>query len=159
MYRIFTIVCILASALLSNAQPKFSVAVSSDTLLLGNYLELKFTIENVTSNGFEAPDLLPLNVIGGPNTSSSMSIINGVVSQSTSYTYYLQPEEIGVFTIKPAFLPTGETALETPPLDIIVIPNPDAIIKRPHSPEKRIEEYMAPQKTEEHAPTRPRKKF
>lgn len=139
--------------------PKFTVSVSSDTVLLGNYFELKFTIENAPSKGFEAPDLHQFNVIGGPNTSSSMSIINGEVSQSASYTYYLEPTDIGVYTIKPAYLTTGETALETPPIDIIVMPNPNGIIQRPHAPGKRIEEYIAPKKTEEQESTRPRKKF
>lgn len=139
--------------------PKLSVSVSSDTVLLGNYFELKFTIENSPARGFEAPGLHEFNVIGGPNTSSSMSIINGEVSQSASYTYYLEPVEIGVYTIKPAYLTTGEIALETPPIDIIVIPNPEGIIKQPHSPGKRIEQFQMPPNRVEEQPTRPRKKF
>jgi len=138
--------------------PKFTVSVSSDTVLLGNYFEVKFTIENSTASGFDAPDLHEFNVIGGPNTSSSMSITNGEVSQSASYTYYLEPGDIGVYTIKPAYLTTGEVALETPPIDIIVIPNPEGIIQRPHTPGKRIEPFLMPRKAEEE-PTRPRKKF
>lgn len=139
--------------------PRLIVSVSSDTVLLGNYFELKFTIENSPANGFEAPSLHEFNVIGGPNTSSSMSNIYGEASQSASYTYYLEPVEIGVYTIRPAYLTTGEVALETPPIDIIVIPNPDGIIKQPHTPGKRIEQFQMPSKREEEQPTRPRRKF
>jgi hypothetical protein len=138
--------------------PKFTVSVSSDTVLIGNYFELKFTIENASVHGFEAPDLHEFDLIGGPNTSSSMSIVNGEVSQSASFTYYLQPKDIGVYTIKPAYLTTGETALETPPIEILVIPNPEGIIQRPHAPDKHIEPFITPGKSEE-TPTRPRKKF
>ncbi len=160
MNRIFVFLFVLSCVQFALAQsPKFTVAVSSDTILLGNYFELKFTVENSTSTGFEAPDLHEFNVIGGPNTASSMSIINGEVSQTASFTYYLEPTDIGVYTIKPAYLTTGEDALETPPIDIIVIPNPDGIVKQPHSPGKRFEQYSAPGKIEEEQPTRPRKKF
>ena len=153
---LLTVVCV---QIVSAQSPKFTVAVSSDTILLGNYFELKFTIENSASAGFDAPDLHEFNVIGGPNTSSSMSIINGEVSQSASYTYYLEPIGIGVYTIKPAYLTTGELALETPPIDIIVVPNPQGIVKQPHTPGKRIEQFSAPEKRIEEQPSRPRKKF
>ena len=160
MYRIFGILLAVMCVHITSAQsPKFTVEVSSDTVLLGNYFELKFTIENTSATGFEVPDLHEFNVIGGPNTSSSMSIINGQVSQSASYTYYLEPTDIGVYTIKPAYLTTGEVALETPPIDIIVVPNPEGIVKQPHTPGKRIEQFSPPRKIEEEQPTRPRKKF
>jgi hypothetical protein len=160
MHKFLTLIALLASTLGSIAQtPKFSVSVSSDTVLLGNYFELKFTIENASSNGFAAPDLHEFNIIGGPNTASSMSIINGEVSQSSSYSYYLEPPDIGVFTIKPAYLTSEDVALETFPIDIIVIPNPDGIIQRPNSPGMRIDQFTIPKKPAEEVPTRPRKKF
>jgi hypothetical protein len=115
--------------------PKFSVEVSSDTLLLGNYLEVVFTLENASGN-FEAPDLSKFNLRGGPNRSSSLSIINGEVSQSTSYSYYIEAPDIGNYTILPAYVTIGENVLETPPIDIIVVPNPDGIIQQPHRPSK-----------------------
>ena len=139
--------------------PKFSVSVSSDTILLGNYFELKFTIENAPASGFKAPDLYAFKVIGGPNTSSSMSIINGEVSQSSSFSYYLEPPDIGVYTIKPAYLTSEDIALETYPIDIIVIPNPDGIIQKPHAPERRIDQFIMPKNPAEKKPTRPRRKF
>jgi hypothetical protein len=88
-----------------------------------------------------------------------MSSINGRVSQSSSYTYYLEPTDVGVYTIKPAYLTGGETSLETPPIDILVIPNPEGILQRPHAPEKRFEPFVVPSKPEQDQPSRPRKKF
>ena len=160
MNRCIVLGCFLASVQLLGAQSaKFSVSVSSDTILLGNYFELKFTVENAPSNGFEAPDLHEFNLVGGPNTSSSMSIVNGQVSQSATYTYYLEPMDIGVYTIKPAYLTSEEIALETPPIDIIVVPNPEGIIQRPHTPGKRLEPLIIQRKAEEETPSKPRRKF
>jgi len=160
MNKILLLVTFSVCVQFSFAQtPKFSVAVSSDTILLGNYFELKFTIENAPANGFQAPDLHKFDIIGGPNTSSSMSIINGEVSQSSSYTYYLKPPDIGVYTIKPAYLTSEDIALETFPIDVIVIPNPDHIIQKPHAPEMRVDQFSVPKAPAEEKPTRPRKKF
>lgn len=160
MRKIILTTCMLSIAYLASGQtPKLSVSVSTDTVLLGNHFELKFTIENASASGFEAPDLYEFNIISGPNTSSSISIINGEVSQSASYTYYLEPTEIGVYTIKPAYLTSGDVALETPPIDIIVVPNPEGIIQRPHSAAKRFDQIFAPQEPAEEKSTRPRKKF
>jgi hypothetical protein len=159
MSKLVPAVVLLCLGFAATAQsPKFTVAVSSDTILLGNYFELKFTIENATSNGFEAPDMYDFNVIGGPNTSTSISIINGEMTQSATYTYYLEPMEIGVFTIRPAYLTSGDVALETPPIDIIVVPNPEGIIQPPHAPGKRIEQFSMPDQAPK-KPARPVRKF
>lgn len=151
-------ICMSVSATIWAQAPKFSVSVSSDTVLLGNYFELKFTVENAGVTAFDPPSLHEFHLIGGPNTATSMSIVNGKVSQSATYTYYLQPVDIGVFTIRPAYLTAGDAAMETPPIDIIVVPNPDGIIHRPHTPGRRIETPVTPQKADD-TPKRPQRKF
>lgn len=119
----------------------FKIGVSADTLLVGNYFEVKYTVEN-TDGKFEAPNLSSFDVIGGPNTSSSFSMINGSVTQSSSYSYYLRPPDIGVFTIPPAFLTTSTDTLATMPIDIIVVPNPEGIIQEPNRPTQRLEQFF-----------------
>lgn len=138
---------------------KFSVEVSNDTLLVGNYFELKYTIENGPPNGFDPPKLNMHDVIGGPNTSTSMSIINGEMSQSASYAYYIKPDDIGVYTIPPAYLEDGDDILETPPIEIMVLPNPEGIVQRPHQAGKKFFPLNTPPEEEETKPARPRKKF
>jgi hypothetical protein len=162
MNRYIILGCFLTCVqLLAGQSAKFSVSVSSDTVLLGNYFELKFTVENAPAEGFEAPDLHEFNLVGGPNTSSSMSIVNGQVSQSATYSYYLEPMDVGVYTIKPAYLTSEEIALETPPIDIIVVPNPDGIIQRPNSPAKRFDPLIIRREPEQEqdTPSKPRRKF
>lgn len=138
---------------------KFSVEVSNDTLLVGNYLELKYTIENGAANGFEPPKLNMHDVVGGPNTSTSMSIINGEMTQSASFAYYIKPDDIGAYTIPPAYLKDGENTFETPPIEIIVLPNPEGIVQRPHQAGKKYFPLNTEPSEEEKKSARPRKKF
>ncbi|TVQ45600.1 MAG: hypothetical protein EA362_08525 [Saprospirales bacterium] len=109
----------------------FKVEVSSDTVLIGNYFQLKFTVENARG-GFVPPDFYGFEVVGGPNQASSFSMINGKVTQSASYTYYLEPLQEGILFIEPASIEIGGKIMETPILEINVLPNPDGIIENPH---------------------------
>jgi len=130
---------ILSSIQLTNAQElQFNVSVSNDTLLLGNYLEVKFEIKN-GSGKFQAPDFSGWKQVSGPNSASSYSFMNGQVSQSSSYTYYLEAPSDGEFIIESASLLTAEKNYKTPPVKIIVFQNPEGIRQRPKTKqEERI---------------------
>lgn len=136
---------------------KFSVSVSSDSVLLGNYIKVTFQIENTSVDNFEPPTFEGFKVVSGPNVSSSFSIINGVSSQSASYTYYLEPQDIGNYYLTPASVVVGEETLETKPVEVIVLPNPDGIIEHPDRGSRQPFEFFqtipAPQ-----TPMTPKKK-
>ena len=80
-----------------------TASVSSDSILIGNYIKLVYTVENIDGD-FEAPQLRHLEILSGPNTSSSVQIINGDKTSKTSYSYYIKPTELGTITIPPAYL-------------------------------------------------------
>ncbi|MBK9109795.1 MAG: BatD family protein [Saprospiraceae bacterium] len=126
---------LLFAAKLSAQKLEFNVTVSSDTLLLGNYLEVKFEINNGKGQ-FVPPDFAGWNVVSGPNSSSSFSIINGDVKQSSSYSYYLEAGFEGVYIINPAQLETEDGVLKTPSIQIIVLPNPEGIRQHPKNREE-----------------------
>jgi hypothetical protein len=107
----------------------FKQEISQDTILLGNVLEIRYTIEN-TQGDFQAPDFDGMTVVSGPNVSSQFSMINGKVSQSSSYTYFLMPQDVGTYQIHQANLENGENTWSTEPMTIIVLPNPDGIINQ-----------------------------
>ena len=109
---------------------EFNVDVSVDTILAGNKLNVTFTANNIAGQ-FEGPDMQGLNVVSGPNTSTSMSMINGDVTQSATYSYTILCEDIGELTILPGYLETGNETYETEPLSILVLPNPEGIIEQP----------------------------
>lgn len=104
----------------------FKVEVSVDTVLMDNYVEVRFTMENIDGT-FEAPSFGEFNVVGGPNVSSSMSIINGDVTKKESYSYFLQPKNVGKIYIEEAYVESGEGQLSTKPFPIIVLENPEGI--------------------------------
>lgn len=88
-------------------------------------------MEDASGGNFNAPTFENFNIVSGPNTSTSMSFMNGRMSQSVAYTYYLEPKDIGNYYIQPASIETSEEVLETVPLEIMVVPNPDGIKQNP----------------------------
>lgn len=124
---------------------EFSVELSADTILAGNVLNVTFTARNI-SGQFEGPDLNGLTVIGGPNTSTSMTMINGDVSQTATYSYSILCEDIGVITVLPGYLDAGDETFETDPISVLVLPNPEGIIEQPPS-QSGFFEFGFPNKT------------
>ena len=141
---IFLSIFIFASmaSLFSQEKPvKFTVTVSSDSILMDNYFEVKFMLENANGQNFEAPDFSEhFNVVSGPNFSTSMSMVNGNVTQSMTITYYLEPKEIGAYYILPASVEANNKILETAPLEVLVVPNPDGIKQAP--PRAKMDTYQ-----------------
>lgn len=124
---------------------KMIVEISSDTILMGNYIQLRYTIEN-EKGSFEMPEFEGMMVISGPNTSSSMSMVNGVVSQKSSYTVYLKPVDIGIHSIGPAYIETEKGILESMPINVVVIDNPEGLQQNANSL-KLLEEVTVGSKT------------
>lgn len=115
----------------------FRIEVSSDSVLLGNYFEVKFILENESGSQFEPPSFEGFSLVGGPNQSSSFSMVNGKVSQSMAYSYYLEPQDIGNYYIEPANVKVGNKILETEPKMILVVVNPDEVYQSPQSKPKQ----------------------
>lgn len=109
----------------------FSVEVSSDSILMGNYFKVTFSLESAGGKDFQPPLFEGFDVMSGPNYSSSFRMANGEVTQSVSYTYYLRPRDVGNYYIEPASIAVGEKVLETTPVSVTVVPNPDGVIQEP----------------------------
>lgn len=112
----------------------FSAEVSTNSVLLGNYIELKITLENANGKAFSPPEFADFDIISGPNQSRNTTIINGDMTQMLTYSYYIKPRSVGNFFIEPATIQVKETTLETEAIEIIVEPNPDNIIQNPTQP-------------------------
>ncbi|MDQ3142513.1 MAG: BatD family protein [Bacteroidota bacterium] len=107
---------------------KFIVDLDKDSLLLGNYLEITFTIEN--GNGkFFAPEFSGFGLLGPASQFSSYSNINGMISQRQSYQFTLKPEREGSFLIPTAEFISDGTTFTTPEININVLPNPEGLIQ------------------------------
>lgn len=127
MTRIYVLIIgmIFSSALFAQ-DVQFKAEISSDSILMDNYLEVRFTIENAAGD-FEAPEFEEFELLFGPNTSSSFTMINGKVSQKASYTFAIRPLHEGTLYIEPAVCTVGDQVLETDPIEIEVYPNPAGI--------------------------------
>ncbi|NOT38258.1 MAG: hypothetical protein HOP11_12870 [Saprospiraceae bacterium] len=128
--KFFKILLLGCLQILTAQESSFRINTSLDTVYLGNYLEVKFTIEN-TKGKFKEPSFAGLKVISGPNTYSSMKIMNGESTSSMTYSYIVKPAEVGNYIIEPATLETEDETLKTTEKKIVVLPNPDNILQSP----------------------------
>ncbi len=103
----------------------FNATVNSTTVALNDKFQLSFTFEGQEINSirnFSPPDLnKDFLVLSGPNQSTSMQIINGAVSASISYSYYLQPRNLGKYTIGSAKLLYKDQDYKSEPIKIEVV--------------------------------------
>ncbi len=117
---------IIAAQANISAQSELSVEISNDSILIGNNFAIRFKMENINGD-FQAPKFEDMEVLSGPNVSSSFSSINGAVSNSKTFSYILRPLKEGQFTIDPGFVDHEGKELFTDPQVIFVHPNPENI--------------------------------
>ena len=110
----------------------FTISLSTDSVLMGNYFQVKFTLENASGKNFSAPSFEHFNIVGGPNQSMMTSVVNGEMTQSLSYSFYLEPKDLGNFFIEPASIEANGTLLETQPVELLVFANPDGVKQDPN---------------------------
>jgi len=130
------LLCFISFVVMEAQDAKFTVSVSTDSILMDNQFQVSFTLENVQGTEFEAPIFGDFDVLSGPNMSSNFSMMNGAVTQTMTYTYILRPKEVGNYFIEPASIKTGDSYLETAPLEVMVVPNPDGIIQKSPAQER-----------------------
>ena len=131
------------SAVKNNAQV-FKASADKTTVGVGATFQVYFEFDapdmNAVSN-FRAPTFKGFTILGGPNQSTSMQIINGQMSSSITYSYVLSPQKIGTFTIPPASVSYKGKRYSTKPLTIkIVKGSPKAPPKQPVANKNGINE-------------------
>ncbi|MDA8693279.1 BatD family protein [Saprospiraceae bacterium] len=121
----------------------FEVSVSTDSVLIGNYIELKFEAQNLDGE-FEAPTLDGFVIVSGPNQSSSVQVINSSTTTKRSWSFYIEPAEQGQIIIPPAYFVTEDKTYETDPKEINIYPNPEGIIVKPQSGNSFFQQFQSP---------------
>lgn len=107
-----------------NYAQKFYASVDKNKVGLNEQFEISFTFEGKDINGlnnFTPPAFTNFLALSGPNQSTSMQIINGNVSASRTYSYYLQPRSIGKYSIGSASIQFDGGTFKTQPLTIEVV--------------------------------------
>ena len=121
MKKLFFLLVMLLFSLATQAQEtKFSVKVSKTTVKTNTKFNVEFVLENAGGGQFQAPKFEDFTVVGGPNQSSQMSIMNGEMSQSMTYTYTLMPKKTGEFVLPAASMKLKNETLKTEKVKIKV---------------------------------------
>ncbi|MBI5219424.1 MAG: protein BatD [Bacteroidia bacterium] len=114
---------VLLTAGLSAQDVKFT-AQATNVVEVGEQFRLVFSV-NAKGTDLKLPPLTDFNILSGPSSSSStnMQVINGQVSQSSSYsyTYILQAIKTGKFTISPATITVNGKQYKTNSLTVEVV--------------------------------------
>jgi len=118
---IFFAVILFPTNMLSQS---FTASASSTKVAEGEQFEVSFTYSGSEMNSignFQPPNFKDFIILSGPNQSSSMQIINGVVSGSRTFSYYVQPRSIGKFSIGAAAVSVKGQTLRSAQLTIEVV--------------------------------------
>lgn len=80
-----------------------------------------------------------LQIVSGPSQSTSIQVVNGVMSQSQSFLWLVQPQKLGRARVHSATVEIGGKKLELAPAELQVVENPpDRPQRRPADPFDRL---------------------
>ncbi len=114
---IAAIVLLVCSTL--SAQVQFEARVSKTTLGLNERLRIDFMM-NVDGDNFVQPSFDGFRIIAGPSQQVSQSWVNGRSSFEKAYSYFLVPNQKGIFVIKSAAIEYNGQIYKTAPIKITV---------------------------------------
>jgi hypothetical protein len=123
LVKIYSLAIVILLSGFSYSQ-SFNASTNNTTVGVGDQFEVDFTYNGKDINGlknFNPPNFANFLVLSGPNQSTSMQIINGAVSGSLTYSYILQPKNLGKYSIGIASIDYNGTTYKTFPLEITVV--------------------------------------
>lgn len=110
--------------ILSAAQAQsFSIELGKQKVVANERFAVRFVLSGIQGKP-DFPNFGGLEVVSGPSVVSNMQIINGQVSQSVSYDFYLRAPQKGSYTIGPAQLIFRGKAFKTRPVKITASKSP-----------------------------------
>jgi hypothetical protein len=115
------------AATVSAQDGTFTASVDRNPVGVGEQFTLSFTLSTGSMGGgknLQLPDLGRFLIMAGPNQSSNMQFINGAVSSSVTWSYVLQPRDVGKFTIGAASIEAGGKTYRSEPVTVEVVKAP-----------------------------------
>lgn len=106
--------------------PQFSAEVSAPVVQQHAVVEIAFTLRGSSAKDFHPPSFRDFEVLAGPSTRQSTTIINGDIDRQISWSFTLLAKKQGRFTIGPASAKVGRSLISTEPIEITVGP-PDEV--------------------------------
>lgn len=99
---------------------KLTAQASRTKVAVGETFQISYSL-NSNGNNFKPPALNEFDVYSGPNQSTSMSFINGSMSQSITFSYLIAAKKEGKYTIGAASMNVGGTTVQSNTLAIEVV--------------------------------------
>lgn len=103
------------------AQVRLVASSDAKQVVVGQYFTVTFTLENARGSNFRAPSFVDFDVVGGPNSSTQMTIINGKRQQKMSYNYSLTSSKEGKYKLGPASITVNGKQYSSGSLEIEVV--------------------------------------
>ncbi len=119
-YTLIIIQLFFATYLLAQDEVSFTLIVP-DTVPPQEVFNISFILKNAQGKGFDLPELKGLQIVGGPNFTSSHTFINGTSSSEMSYTYRVKAKEEGNIVIPSATVFVDDKPFKTEIKNIPVI--------------------------------------
>lgn len=120
MKLIHLIICLLTGITASSQEVRWYAEAPSEVSVNGTF-EVNFTLNNAEPKEVKFPDFNDFEILQGPSTSRSVSIMNGSKSSSFGYGFTLLAEKEGRFTIPPATAKINGKIVSTNSITIHVI--------------------------------------
>lgn len=114
---LFLSICTLAFA----QAPNFIASTDAKQVLQNSMVNIEFKLENAEGVNFKVPDFAPFKQVGGPSTSSSMTIVNGKMSKSKTFSYRLVAPKTGKFIFGPASIVVAGKTLKSNSVQVEVL--------------------------------------
>ena len=119
-----SVLLLVFTASVAAQNSSFVASADRPAVASGEQFEVSFTFSGSDVNSarnFKPPSLSPFTVLSGPNQSTNMQFINGQMSGSISFTYYLYARQAGKHTIGAATIEYKGAELKSQPLQIEVV--------------------------------------
>ena len=103
------------------SQATFEAFLGAKQVTTNSYFEVSFTLENGDGSNFQPPSFRQFQILSGPSRSMSTTIINRKISKKITYSYTLQSNKVGKFTIGSATILVDGKQLKTKPVTVQVV--------------------------------------
>lgn len=98
----------------------FYTTINTKQVVENGVFDLRFVVKNANGRGIKYPSLDGFEIISGPNSESSIQIVNGRRTSTVSYSFTLLAKKAGTYTIGPATVQVDRSTINTRPLTIKV---------------------------------------
>lgn len=114
-------ISLLMTGFTTAQSPTFTATLSSTVVYQNDIFSVSFELAQAEGTGFTPPDFAGLKLVSGPAIGASTTIINGVRSQSRSWSYSILAPKPGKYVIGAASVKVDGKTMTTKPLSLEVL--------------------------------------